>query len=166
MPLTHLVTGMGVRPYSDPRACCRSQRPQVVCFTVSRIGTSQKIRVPYVGVLIIRILLFRVLYEGPLNFRKPPIRPFEVFLLIMAHLSYGTTAARQRKRKPLWGSLKTWEFQETGQPGSPRRSSDLVRRDLRTRRTKMEFEKDPPQSSFEASILNYDAGATSCLDTS
>ena len=46
---------------------CRT-RPQVLNKRVF-----PKIRVPYVGVLIIRILLFRVLdLDPPIFFRKPP----------------------------------------------------------------------------------------------
>ena len=40
---------------------------------VIQIWDFPKIRAPYFGVLIIRILLFRVLYWGP-YFRKPPYR--------------------------------------------------------------------------------------------
>ena len=37
-----------------------------------RYGSFRKLGVPYFGILIIRILLFRVLYEGPL-FSETPI---------------------------------------------------------------------------------------------
>ena len=36
------------------------------------MGVFRKLEVPYFGILIVRILLFRVLYEGPL-FSETPI---------------------------------------------------------------------------------------------
>ena len=57
------------------------------------MGVSEKLAVPYLGVLIIRITLFRVLYCGPL-FSETPISVFagcwlcSVRLCLSLHESY------------------------------------------------------------------------------
>ena len=43
-----------------------------VRFGAPKMWDVPKIRVPYSGILIKRILLFRVLYEGPLFSENPP----------------------------------------------------------------------------------------------
>ena len=49
-------------------------------FRKQDLGASENRGVPYFGVLTIRILLFRVLYEGPL-FSETPIWLFLMWLL-------------------------------------------------------------------------------------
>ena len=44
---------------------CRSELRAGNAVTPTQNGSFRKLGVPYFGVLIIRILLFRVLYEGP-----------------------------------------------------------------------------------------------------
>ena len=46
-------------------------RPRRTVIVVRTNGSFRKLGVPYFGVLIIRILLFRVLYRGPLFSETP-----------------------------------------------------------------------------------------------
>ena len=52
-------------PWEDDFSCCCSF-DRLLCESFRKLG------VPYSGVPIIRILLFRVLYKGPL-FSEPPM---------------------------------------------------------------------------------------------
>ena len=52
-------------------AARRHQSGQAAPIPSARLGSFRKLGVPYFGVLMIRILLFRVLYWGPLFSETP-----------------------------------------------------------------------------------------------